>query len=281
MRLPTAAILAAVCALCTVPGTTSGQEQYSLHYAFEKGKVYRFHDTIAVKSTQEMMGQEMKTTSNVFSTTKLVASDVAANGTAVLMVSPEAMSLNIRSARGDTTITPIEVLGKRSRVTVSRLGHVSAREVVDTVKLTGIAARTGQRELMRFHVFSEHPVNVGGTWTSTQPDTSEAMGSKIVTVGTIDYTVVGKELRGGKECLKISFKRKATIAGKGMMMGNEFFLEGTGTGGGLVFIDPATGFPLSEESTMDMETTVALTGQQNMTIPSSQSVTSRRAFVVE
>ena len=43
--------------------------------------------------------------------------------------------------------------------------------------------------------------------------------------------------------------------------------------------DPATGLPVAEDATMNMESTVAVTGQQSMTIPSSQSVTTHRSLV--
>lgn len=275
------ALLLGLCiALCAVL-QAQAQEEFTLRYKFEKGKTYRFIDTINVKSSQEMMGQEVKATSNVRAATNLVASELKGDGSAVLTIAPEAMSISIRSPQMDTTIAPKEMIGKRSRVTVSPLGTMSRREVIDTVKFTGLTRQMAQRELVRFHVFPEAPVKLGGTWKSVRPDTNESMGSKVVTIATMEYSVIGWEKRNGKESLKISYKGKVTITGKGSMMGNEFFIEGTGTTGGMFYLDPATGLALVEDSTLDMESTVALTGQQKMTIPSSQSVTTHHVLAAD
>jgi hypothetical protein len=70
-----------------------------------------------------------------------------------------------------------------------------------------------------------------------------------------------------------------SVTGKGSMMGMQLYVEGSGKAKGFCFIDPASGLPVYDESTSDMETTAAITGQQNMTIPSSQSVVSRRTLL--
>jgi hypothetical protein len=270
--------------LCVALGVVlpaRAQEEYTLRYRFEKGKSYRFIDTINVKSSQEVMGQEVKATSLVGVTTHVVATDISDDGSAVLILAPEAITYTIHSSRMDTTITPKELIGKRSRVSVSRLGLMSRRETIDTVTMTGMMRGMAQRETVRFHVFPEGPVKVGGTWTSVRPDTNEAMGSKVVTEETMEYTVLGKENRDGKEALKISYKGKLTVTGKGSMMGSDFFVEGSGTTGGTFYLDPVSGLTLADDSTLDMESTVAITGQQKMTIPSSQSVTTHHVLAAD
>ena len=270
-----------LCAVLCAVQPARAQDEYTLQYKFEKGKTYTFIDTLNVKSSQEMMGQEMKSTSVFRATTKVVASEVNGDGSAVLTYSPEKMSFTIHSPQMDTTMTPTEMLGKRSRVTVSSLGTMSRRGMIDTVKLTGMMRGAAQRELVRFHVFPGKPVKVGGTWTSVRPDTNESMGSKVVTVATLEYTVLAKEKISGKEALTIAYKGKLTITGKGSMMGSDFFIEGSGTMSGTLHLDPASGLALVEDSTMDMESTIALTGQQKMTIPSSSSVTSHHILATE
>jgi hypothetical protein len=50
------------------------------------------------------------------------------------------------------------------------------------------------------------------------------------------------------------------------------FIEGSGKSNGTLFFDPTDGLPVAEESTLDLELTIAVTGQQNMTIPQTQSM---------
>jgi hypothetical protein len=255
------------------------QEEFTLQYRLEKGKVYRFADTTFVKASQEMMGQEIKSTSTVVATTRLVPSEIRTDGSTVLTVSPELMSVSVKNARMDTTISIKDAVGKRTRLTISKLGETISREVIDTVKLTGMAAQTGRQDMVRLHLMPPKPVKIGEKWTSTKPDTSESMGGKIATVATGDFTLLAKETHMGVQCLKISYVGKLAISGKGSMNGADFFVEGTGNTSGTYFVDIATGLPVREDSKYDMESTVALTGAQNMTIPSSTSVSAHRTLL--
>ncbi|HEX7573644.1 MAG TPA: hypothetical protein VF514_11160 [Bacteroidota bacterium] len=279
MRITTRTMLLLLFAGTVAVAAADAQEQFTLQYKLEKGKVYRFADTTFVKSSQEMMGQEMKSTSTVLATTRLVPAEIRADGSTVLTISPDLMSISVKNARMDTTMILKDAIGKRTRLTISKLGETISREVIDTMKLSGMAAASGRQDMVRLHLMPSKPVTIGEKWTATKPDTADAMGGRMVTVSTGDFTLLAKERKLGVECLKISYAGKLTISGKGSMNGADFFVEGTGTTSGTYFMDIATGMPVWEDSKYDMESTVALTGAQNMTIPSSTSVTAHRTLL--
>jgi len=279
MRMTTRTMILILFAGAVASQAADAQEQFTMQYRLEKGKVYRFADTTFVKASQEVMGQEVKSTSTVVATTRLVPAEIRADGATVLTVSPDLMSVSIKNARMDTTMILNDAIGKRTRLTISKLGETISREVIDTVKLSGMAAASGRQDMVRLHLMPPNPVKIGEKWTSTKPDTSESMGGKIATVATGDFTLLAKETKLGVQCLKISYAGKLTISGKGSMNGADFFVEGTGTTSGTYFVDIATGMPVREDSKYDMESTVALTGAQNMTIPSSTSVTAHRTLL--
>ena len=279
MRSTAHALVIPFLALAAVSTAALGQDQYTLQYKLEKGKVYRFADTTFVKSSQEMMGQEMKSTSTVLTTVRIVPAEIRADGSTVLTVSPDVMSVSVKNPRMDTTIVVKEAVGKRSRITISKLGETINKEIIDTIRYSGISANVGRQDMVRLHLMPSKPVKIGEKWTSTKPDTSEAMGGKMVTVATGDFTLLAKEKKSGVECLKISYTGKLTVTGKGSMNGADFFVEGSGSTSGTYFADIATGLPVWEDSKYDMETTVALTGAQNMTIPSSTSVSAHRMLL--
>ena len=279
MRMTIRTMLLLLFAGAVASPAADAQEEFTLQYKLEKGKVYRFADTTLVKSSQEMMGQEMKSTSTVLATTRLVPSEIRADGSTVLMISPDVMSVSVKSARMDTTLVLKDMIGKRTRLTISKLGETIKKEVVDTVRLTGLAAQSGRQDMVRLHLMPSKPVKIGEKWSATKPDTTDAMGGRVVTVSTGDFTLLAKERKMGVECLKISYTGKLTISGKGSMNGADFFVEGTGSTSGTYFMDMATGMPVWEDSKYDMESTVALTGAQNMTIPSSSSVTAHRLLL--
>jgi hypothetical protein len=273
------ALLLILIAAAAANSAANAQEPYTLEYKLEMGKTYRFVDSTLVKTSQEMMNQEMKATSTVLTTTRVVPAEIRPDGSTVLVISPDTMSVSVRNARMDTTIVLKELFGKRTRLTISKLGETISREIVDSVKLTGLAAQSGRQDMVRLHIMPSKPVKIGEKWSATKPDTLEAQGGKMVTVSTGDFTLVSKEKKAGMDCLKISYTGKLTVSGKGTMNGMDFFVEGTGTMSGIYFMEIATGMPVLEDSKSDMESTVALTGAQNMTIPGSQSVTTHRILL--
>ena len=279
MRMTFRTMMLILIAAAVAAPAANAQEPYTLEYKLEMGKIYRFVDTSLVKSSQEMMGQEIKSNLTVLATTRLVPAEIRPDGSTVLMVSPDSMKVSVKSSRMDTTIVLKELFGKRTRLTISKLGETISREIVDSVKLTGLAAQSGRQDMVRFHIMPSHPMKIGEKWSSTKPDTFDSQGGRMVTVSTGDFTLVSKEKKAGMECLKISYTGKMTVKGKGSMNGADFFVEGTGTMSGTYFMDIATGMPVVEDSKSDTESTVAITGAQNMTIPSSQSVTIHRILL--
>ncbi|HXX62970.1 MAG TPA: DUF6263 family protein [Bacteroidota bacterium] len=281
MHRHTPLLLSAICLCLGAFQTSSAQEQYNLSYRFAKDKTYRVIDTIKVESNQEIMGRESNSTSTVVATTKIQPTEVADNGTTTLVSSIESLSMRFQNMQIDTTIVPRELVGQRTRLTVSKLGQTIKREVLDTVKLSGLAATTGQRELVRLHIYPGHPVKAGEKWTASRMDTSDAGGNYSVVGTTIDYTLVGKEKRHGRDQLRITFSGKLTLSGKGNTMGNDYVVEGSGKMTGTTFVNPQTGLSEADDSKTDMDLSVAVTGQQNLTIPTTQSIVTHRKLVVE
>jgi hypothetical protein len=228
-----------------------------------------------------MNKQEVKSKATILQTTRVVPIEIRDDGTSVLMISTDTITLSIKSPEVDTTVAIKEMIGKRTRVTLSRLGDFTRREVIDTVKLSGMMGTVAQREFIHFPSFPAKPVKMGEKWTATRPDTNVSMGSTVVSIATIEYELVGKERLFGKEGLKISYAGTISISGKGSMMGGTFFIAGSGTTSGTLLVDPASGLSLSEHSQRDMESAIAVTGQQTMTIPSSQSVTLHRILLTQ
>ena len=264
--------------------TAAAQEQFTLTYKLAKDHPYRFRDTTVVTSSQEMMGQEMKSTSTIVTTMRVVPTELRPDGSTVAEVSAEGISASVRNARMDTTITFPDLVGKRSRVTLSKTGETLRHEVMDTVKQNtmAMAAGVGRQEMMRFQVLPDKPVKVGDKWKTVKPDTTGmGPGGQVITVASGESTLLGRETHGKYECLKIGYAGTLTLTGKGSMNGMEFYLEGNGKTTGTYLVDIATGLAIVADSKNSVETTVALTGQQNMTIPGSQSAVTHRLLLEE
>jgi hypothetical protein len=279
MRLPRFSLLLLTIAAV---GLAQAQPAYNLKYNYTKGKTYRYGDTVVSAMTQEMMGQEMKVDSRLSAVTRLVVEGIEKDGLSSLVMSQDAMTLWTKSPRGDTTIVMTDALNKRSRVKVTALGEVKGREIIDTLKAGGMMrGGASTRELFRVVVFSAKPVKAGENWTANRVDTVDANGGSMVTETAIEYTLVGTEKVMGRSCVKLAYTGKMTLAGKSKMMGMDIFTEGSGTLSGTSYFDEKAGIILLDEGKQNMEMTAAVTGQQNMTIPITQSSTSKHVLLPE
>lgn len=272
------AVAALLCAGCMQEARADGP--YTLRMGLQPGTSVLYRDAMRQDVTQEMMGQEMKTTTASNALSRMAVEAVRPDGAIAIVTSIDSLTMAVKSVRRDTTLLMTDIMGKRSRVIISPIARVLAREVIDSLSVTGMGMRAaGPRELTRFHVLPEAPVSVGGQWTAEVTDTVEAMGGKMTNTATVTYTLAAEEERAGRRCVKITYAGTVAVEGKGAMMGMEIFMEGQGTTSGTVWFDPAAGLVVGEASQIESDVTAALTGQQNMTIPVSSKASNTRELL--
>jgi hypothetical protein len=259
------AVLVASLAIATA------QETYTLVHKFENGKTYHYTATANSKMTQEMGGQEMHIAMEAWFVPRLSLEKVTPEGNIVLIVAADSAKTHIKAPNMDSTMVLNNIVGKRSRLTMTPQGEVTKREVIDSVKMDRMLSGMGLRELVKLPRLAAGPVKMGDKWNITTADTNELGGGKIVTTTVTAYTLAGKEKVQGHDCLKVTYVGTATTNGKGSMMGMDLFVEGSGKSSGTFYFDQGKGMFLRNESKLENETTMAATGQQNMTIPISSS----------
>jgi len=262
--------LAILCAAIVTVSTAAAQQATTLVYKFAPGKSYQYKSTSDGTIIQEMMGQEMKIENASSMTVSLATDNVAADGAMTLVTKLVEGSTKVKNPMMDTTIAMTDMIGKRMKIRLKPDGTILGREVVDSVASEGRMRGAGQREAVRFHILPAKPVKTGDTWASTFVDTMDNMGGKIVNSVSSSYTVVGSEVRSGANCLKVDYTGTITIEGSGTMQGMDIYIEGGGKVTGTMYFDPSLGMVLQDEAMTETESTIAVTGQQNMTIPMSQ-----------
>ena len=268
---------------CLILLVTSGsaQERHTLVYKFVKGNNYRFAQEMKMEITQEMMGQEMHISTDAKITSRLFVDDILSDGTMILMASLDSARAKVKSPMMDSTLVLRDLLGKRTRVSITPLGVVTKRETIDTVKLQMRLRAFASRDYTTLQRLPDKPVAVGDKWSSTVQDSAQTDELKTATSAAMEYTMVGSEVKLGRECLKIAFTGTISTTASGKSMGMEMFTEGSGKVNGTFFFDPAAGVSVAEEAALEQELTTALTGQQNMTIPSSQKTHMTRTLLTE
>jgi hypothetical protein len=255
------------------------QDSYKLEYKFQKGKTYRYHAVSTGNMTQEMMGREMKMANGSNTTTRIAVENVLGDGNFVLVVSADSAVVTSKSQMMDTTLRLDNMIGKRTRVTMTKFGSVIARQVIDSLKMDERFAGGVQQGMTSTTRFPGHEVKMGEPWKDTFIDTVEAMGGKIYRRTAMEFTLAGKEDKQGHRCLKIDYSGTLSDTGKMTMGGMELYLEGGGKVKGSMYFDPVAGITVYDETTTDTDQTMAVTGQQNMTIPISQSMKTTRVLL--
>lgn len=246
--------------------------EVTLAYKLEKGKTYRYQSRADVQSVQTMMGNEVNITNATNSITHYTVENVDKDVNYTVVSAVDSMISTVRSPQRDTTmVNPGGIVGKRTRDVLSKYGKVISSSQVDTIR-SGMGGVRRLAASSPFVDFGGKSVKVGETWTHTRKDSSEQMGGKTFVTSNLTFTLVGTVDTLGHSCYKITYKGTIAIEGTGKMMGMNMFTEGTGSVSGVGYFGVKEGLLVASQSTSQQELTAAVTGQQNMTIPISQSV---------
>ncbi|MGA9363617.1 MAG: hypothetical protein WBW16_04540 [Bacteroidota bacterium] len=255
-------------------------EGIQLAYKLEKGKSYVYESKADIQSAQTVMGNEVSATISSYSKLRLTVDDVDKEGNMTLISSYDSVAVKIHSPQMDSTMTnPFGIAGKRAKDFVSRYGKLIKSTTIDSVAIPmnlGIRRVSGSTA---FADFGENAVKVGDSWDRTKMDTVDQMGGKLVVTTKLIYTLLGSADTLGYDCYKISTKGTTSFEGKGISMGMNMFIEGTGTVSGTVYFAPKEGMLVLSETSSQQELTAAVTGQQNMTVPISQTIKITTTFV--
>jgi len=246
----------------------TGQEKITLTYKMEQGKVYRFKSENTFTATQEMMGNEMTVTGDLSTTTRYEVEKVGPEGNISLITSKEEAFVHTNMMGRDTTIRQTRDLGKKSGIEISAKGKKLGTSVIDTV--------AGEDRFMggnfEFQLLPDNPVSIGERWTKTTVDTTKSGGDETITNVMATYELAGMEEKNGHSCYKVNFSKTFEITGKINQMGMDMFTEGEGESTGTYWFDQEKGIFVAEEFTMTQDLIIAITGQTQMTIPSSQTI---------
>ncbi|RMD95063.1 MAG: hypothetical protein D6813_01065 [Calditrichaeota bacterium] len=258
--------------LTAMAGLVYAGEKYQLKYNFSKDKTFKYKTILDSEITQEMMGQEMQILVNGNTVVNMTSEGTDKNGNLILTLQFDSMNVNIKNPMFDSTLTnPAGVIGKKIRQYLTPFGKIIKTENVDSLKMPQFTQQftRGQGFLARL---PNQPIEIGVPFKQTSKDTMNVMNGNIVAESEIEYTAQGTEKKLGYNCLKITFKGTINMEGNSKFQGMNFFIEGDGDIEGTIFFAPQEGLLISHDTINDLEMTAAMTGQQNLTIPISQSI---------
>jgi hypothetical protein len=259
------------------------QEGGILQYNLVKGKTYKYAIESIMKSSQEMMGRE--NVSDIVTTAKVVLEpqEIDENGNMVIHGYFAENVTKIHSTMIDTTLDTKEMLGKKVKIVMTKLGkavNVTAIDSFPKLRLmgAGLGDPTSTFKRLLLQLPGKELKTEDNGWTRTSTDTMASGPGQIFVTDSSQYKVLGKELKSGFECLKVGSTGKYSIEGKGSQMGADFVITGDGKREATFLFAPKEGLMVAVESNDDSETTIAVTGQMSMTIP--QTTTNKTKVVL-
>ena len=263
-------IMVLLVAICP---NTAAQDKTLVEYRYKAGSSYRYKTLSDYEMVQEMNGKEMKMSAASTTILKMEVTEVSPEGNMSFINTYEEMKVGIKNSMMDTTMEQKDIVGKRGRVVVNKLGVEIKKEVIDTIKMQGML--TGANSLLTSGLMRlpGHPVALGEKWVNDQVDTLNIGDGNTVTRSHTEYTMVGSELKNNRECYKFSFVSRSETAGKMTQQGMEIFIEGDGDTMGWVWVDIKEAILICKESISNQDMTYAMTGQMKMSVPSTQKIT--------
>lgn len=249
-----------------------GQESVMMKYNFKEGKSFKTTMNTTNEMVQSMMGQDVNSswTLNAVSEFKISKVDAKKNATALVTI----LDLSVTSvAMGKENVVKKSDFKKENICAeYNQTGKSISGKLIDTTEdLSSIGSFQG---FVKLQILPAREMKVGEVWNEKQIDTVNNGPanpiSLIITATETEYTLVGKEIREGKNVYKVSYKSAMEIAGKGKQTNMDLFLEGTGEVTGFFYFDPAASITVYSEANTEKIATITVSGQQNMTIPTTQ-----------
>lgn len=249
-----------------------GQESVMMKYNFKEGKSFKTTMNTTNEMVQSMMGQDVNSswTLNAVSEFKISKVDAKKNATALVTI----LDLSVTSvAMGKENVVKKSDFKKENICAeYNQTGKSISGKLIDTTEdLSSIGSFQG---FVKLQILPAREMKVGEVWNEKQIDTvnnGPANPISFITTATeTEYTLVGKEIREGKNVYKVSYKSAMEIAGKGKQTNMDLFLEGTGEVTGFFYFDPAASITVYSEANTEKIATITVSGQQNMTIPTTQ-----------
>ncbi len=251
-------------------------QEFKTPLKVSKGQEFNYQTDLVADITQTMGGQEMKVNSTSNATTKYVVNNVLNDGSVEVLTSIWDAKSITKAPMMDTTMVFDGKVSPTYKVLISKYGKIISRESVDTTGLKPGSSNFNMENSITssglFCDFPEKDIKVGEKWSKSISDSITSMGGKLGFVSNTDYTLGAKETIDGQSLQKITYTSSIEIGGKSKMQGMDLFIEGTGVKNGSMYIDPVSKVVYEDKSNVELDMTVAVSGQQSMTIPMTQKM---------
>ncbi len=252
-----------------------------LKYVMPDGQTFTYKVSSGFYQTMSIRGIPLKTTvlkDMVVTFYQIAFAEKAYQ--VVMMINDVSMKV---TAPG-TNITPnlSKIPGKTFEMTVTNsgeeIGLIGADELTYTIGKEGEHSLESEFEHF-FPDLPEQPLLIGDTWTTTDTIDASDSGMETIIMTRSENTLAGYELIKGHECAKITSEYTSTVTSSGIQEGANIDTTVEMEGTEILYFDYKMGVLVLQTSTGSGDGTVKVSGQKEMTLSMSQTVTSKLELV--
>ena len=252
-----------------------------LKYVIPEGQPFTYKTSSGYYQTISMMGVPIKTT--VLKDMIVTFYQIAfAEDAYQLQMMIKDVAMKVTAPGTDMTPNLSKLPGKFFEMTVTNsgeeIGLMGAEELTYSIGKEGERSMESEFEHF-FPDLPEHTLQPGNTWTKTDTiDVSDA-GMETVIVTRSENTLAGYELIKGHECAKITSEYTSSVTSSGTQEGVNIDTVVEMEGKETLYFDYKRGVLIQQTSTGSGDGTVKISGKKEMTLPMSQTVTSKLELV--
>jgi hypothetical protein len=252
-----------------------------LEYRLAQGKPVTYRNTQSGNQTLEIMGQYMNILTKKDMTFTVVPGEIT-DGKQHLTVTVDSLDAGMSGPQGEFSAETGPDLGKSFDMHVTTTGREMDITGADVIKY-GLGS-AGERSIKPdfqsiFPDLAGRPVKIGDTWATQDTLDMDEGEMKIHVVSENVNTFEGIEIVAGMECARIGVISKGTVKGDGVQQGTPVVLDATSEGKDTWFFAHKSGMLARLISEVSMSGAVKVGGDQGMSIPMKQTMTTETEFV--
>lgn len=252
-----------------------------LKYVMPEGQSFTYKTSSGYYQTISMMGVPIKTT--VLKDMIVTFYQIAfAEDAYQLQMIIKDVAMKVTAPGTDITPNLSKLPGKTFEMTVTNSGEEIG--LMGAEELTYSFGKEGERSMESefehfFPDLPEQPLLIGDTWTITDTIDASDSGMETIIMTRSENTLAGYELIKGHECAKITSEYTSTVTSSGIQEGANIDTTVEMKGTETLYFDYKLGVLVLQTSTGSGDGTVKISGQKEMTLSMSQTVTNKLELV--
>ncbi len=264
-----------------------GNEQtgFILNYRLAPDQVWKYSSTNDQTMNMEQMGQSIAMKTKSLTIYSIKGTGINQQKNLQSNVTLDTMSIAMSSPMGENKPDLSSVIGKNFGMTFTSKGKELDYTRTEALEVDFGMMAGGKQNLSSnfrniFPDLPQQPIKIGETWTSKDTLTIPQSGMEITVKTETTNKLEGQEVVAGVECFKIISKAKGTVDGKGERMGMGLNMEGDMDVTSTWYFAYKLGTFVKAESESFMESTIAISGPTNMTMPMTQETKSEVKLIL-